>query len=90
LVNVHGQKATADLGFVAGARHGAVLGRAVDVEGVINISLFVVTPALAAVLGRSGAANDERGRGRETQNGLNDGEDGIACTATVSQPSKWD
>ena len=50
LVHAHGPEATADLVCVAGALHGALRGRAVGVEGEVNVSLCVVAPALDSPL----------------------------------------
>ena len=49
-VNAHGEKAAADLRFVAVAQHVAVFGRTADVEGVFGIPHPVVAPALVAEL----------------------------------------
>ena len=63
LVHAHGPEATADLVCVAGALHGALRGRAVGVEGEVNVSLCVVAPALDSPL-RNRATTITRPEGR--------------------------
>ena len=66
LVHVHGPVSTADLSCITGTRHGALLGRAVGVEGKVDVSLSVVAPALDARL-TSRTAADKKDKSVESR-----------------------
>ena len=78
LVYAHGPPTTANLIRVAGARHDAGSRLAVDVEGVVGITLCGVAPALLAVL------TEKRGRRTIKEPGSErGGQAGYACLLRV-------